>query len=427
MRGRIVSSVQIGRTPPLRLIGAANIMPLPKSVVIIGAGIVGLAIANKLSESGVRVTVIEKEAAVASHQSSRNSGVIHAGPYYRPGSLKAKLCNSGNKQMIKFAINHGIPHKVTGKLIVATSQADEGRLKSIAERAKQNMVESELIGRSQILELEPHCGSHLALHVKRTAIINFGLVARKLADLSLASGAELILCSRVTSIREDSQGVWIEHEKGCTKAEFLINAAGLHSDKIARVAGLRTNVRILPFKGEYFELNGHSSGLVKGLIYPTPDSSMPFLGTHLTKMISGSVHAGPNALLVLRKEGYKHGSSDRMEVAGLLTYSGTYGFLARNPGFALQELHRSFSKKRYVEDLAKLVPGLSREDFVVAESGTRAQAVARDGSIIDDFLFAKTERQLHILNSPSPAASASLSIASFVVGVIHGESANNGW
>lgn len=418
---RIVSSVQIGLAPPLRLIGAANLMPLPKSVVIIGAGIVGLAIANKLSESGVNVTVIEKEAEVASHQSSRNSGVIHAGPYYRPGSLKAKLCNSGNKQMIKFAINHGIPHKVTGKLIVATSQADEGRLKSIAERAKQNMVESELIGRSQILELEPHCGSHLALHVKRTAIINFGLVAGKLADLCLASGVELILRSRVTAIREDSQGVWVEHEKGYTKAEFLINAAGLHSDKIASLAGLNANVRILPFKGDYFELNEESSHLVEGLIYPTPDSSMPFLGVHLTKLISGSVHAGPNALLVLRKEGYTQGSSDRMEVARLLTYSGTYGFLARNPGFALQELHRSFSKKRYVEDLAKLIPGLSTKDLLVAESGIRAQAVARNGALIDDFVFEKTKRQLHILNAPSPAASASLEIASFLVADLGGQ------
>jgi L-2-hydroxyglutarate oxidase len=251
--------------------------------------------------------------------------------------------------------------------------------------------------------------------VKRTAIIDFGLVARKLTNLSLASGAELLLRSRVTAIREDSQGVWVEHDKGRTKAEFLINAAGLHSDKIASLAGLSTNVRILPFKGEYFELNEESSNLVKGLIYPTPDSSMPFLGVHLTKMISGSVHAGPNALLVLRKEGYKHGSSDGMGVATRLTYSGTYGFLARNPGFALQELHRSFSKKRYVEDLAKLIPGLSTKDLFVAESGIRAQAVTRNGTLIDDFLFKKTKRQLHILNAPSPAASASLAIADYLV------------
>jgi L-2-hydroxyglutarate oxidase len=251
--------------------------------------------------------------------------------------------------------------------------------------------------------------------VKKTAIIDFGLVARKLADLSVERGAELILGSRVISLREDSHEVSVEHESGITKGEFLINAAGLHSDKIASLAGLSTNVRILPFKGEYFELNEESSNLVKGLIYPTPDSSMPFLGVHLTKMISGAVHAGPNALLVLRKEGYKHGSSDRMEVATRLTYSGTYGFLARNPGFALQELHRSFSKKRYVEDLAKLIPGLSTKDLFVAESGIRAQAVTRDGTLVDDFLFEKTKRQLHILNAPSPAASASLAIADYLV------------
>jgi L-2-hydroxyglutarate oxidase len=386
-------------------------MPLPKSVVIIGAGIVGLAIANKLSESGVKVTVIEKEAAVASHQSSRNSGVIHAGPYYRPGSLKAKLCNSGNKQMIRFAINHGIPHKVTGKLIVATSQADEGRLRSIAERAKQNMVESELIGRSQILELEPHCGSHLALHVKRTAIINFDLVARKLADLSLASGAELILRSRVTAIREDSQGVWVEHEKGCTKAEFLINAAGLHSDTIANLAGLRAGLRIFPFRGEYFELNKESSSLVNGLIYPTPNPEMPFLGVHLTKMISGSVHAGPNAILALRREGYKRGSMHLQETLAMVSYKGLYAFLARNRRFALEELHRSLSRERFARDLALLIPGLSTRELVVAQSGVRAQAVAPDGSLVDDFLFHKTRNQLHVLNAPSPAASASLAIA----------------
>jgi L-2-hydroxyglutarate oxidase len=415
MRCRIVSSVQIGLTPPLRLIGAANIMPLPKSVVIIGAGIVGLAIANKLSESGVKVTVIEKEAAVASHQSSRNSGVIHAGPYYRPGSLKAKLCNSGNKQMIEFAINHGIAHKVTGKLIVATSQADETRLKSIAERAKQNMVDSELIGRSRILELEPHCGSHLALHVKKTAIINFGQVARKLADLSLARGAELILRSRVTAIREDSQGVWVEHEKGCTKAEFLINAAGLHSDKIALVAGLKPALKILPFKGEYFEVREKSSQLVNGLIYPTPDMERPFLGVHLTKMISGAVHAGPNALLGLRKEGYRLGSIDVFGVLGILSYGGYYRFLARNRDFAFEELQRSYFRKKYAEGLAKLVPALSKRDLAVTESGIRAQAVAPDGSFIEDFLFERTAKQLHILNAPSPAASASIAIADFLV------------
>lgn len=415
MRCRIVSSVLIVPMPKLRLIGVVNKLPLPRSVIVIGAGIVGLAIAHKLSESGVRVTVIDKESQVASHQSSRNSGVVHAGPYYRPGSLKAKLCSPGNTQMIEFAIEQGIPHKVTGKLIVATSAADEARLTLIAERAKQNQVDSELIGRSQILELEPHCGSHRALHVKKTAIISFGQVARRLADLTQAQGAELILESKVTAIYEDSLGVLVEHEKGASKAEFLINAAGLHSDKVAKLAGLKTKARIFPFKGEYFELNKESSGLVNGLIYPTPDPDMPFLGVHLTKMISGSVHAGPNAILALSREGYKRNSVDVRNAIQMLSYSGFYGFLSKNRRFALGELHRSLSKREFARDLAKLVPGLSTRDLVIAESGIRAQAVSSDGNLVDDFVFERKARQLHILNAPSPAASSSMAIAGHLI------------
>jgi L-2-hydroxyglutarate oxidase len=384
-------------------------------VIVIGAGIVGLAIAHKLSESGVQVTVIDKESQVASHQSSRNSGVVHAGPYYRPGSLKAKLCNSGNRQMIEFAIEQGIPHKVTGKLIVATSAADEARLTLIADRAKQNQVDSDLIGRSQILELEPHCGSHLALHVKETAIINFGQVAGRLADLIQVQGAELILGSKVTAIFEDSRGVLVEHEKGTSKAEFLINAAGLHSDKVANLAGLKTKARIFPFKGEYFELNNQTSVLVNGLIYPTPNPDMPFLGVHLTKMISGSVHAGPNAILSLSREGYKRNSVDVSNAFQMLSYSGFYGFLARNRRFVLHELHRSLYKKAFAQDLARLVPGISTTDLVIAESGIRAQAVKSDGTLVDDFIFERTTRQLHILNAPSPAASSSMAIAGHLV------------
>jgi L-2-hydroxyglutarate oxidase len=401
--------------PTLRLIGAVNRLPLPRSVIVIGAGIVGLAIAHKLSESGVQVTVIDKESEVASHQSSRNSGVVHAGPYYRPGSLKAKLCNSGKTQMIEFAIEHEIPHKVTGKLIVATSAADEVRLKLIADRAMQNQVDSELIGRSQILELEPHCGSHLALHVKKTGIINFGQVARRLADLTQDQGAQLILSSKVTAICEDSRGVLVEHETGTAKADFLINAAGLHSDKVAKLAGLKTKARIFPFKGEYFELNEESSGLVNGLIYPTPDPDMPFLGVHLTKMISGSVHAGPSAILALSREGYKPKSVDVRNTIEMLSYSGFYGFLAKNRRFALKEFHRSLIKREFTRDLAKLVPGLSTRDLVIAESGIRAQAVKSDGTLVDDFVFERTARQLHILNAPSPAASSSMAIAGHLV------------
>lgn len=415
MRCRIVSSVLIVPMPTLRLIGAVNRLPLPRSVIVIGAGIVGLAIAHKLSESGVQVTVIDKESQVASHQSSRNSGVVHAGPYYRPGSLKAKLCNSGNTQMIEFAIEHEIPHKVTGKLIVATSAADEARLKLIADRAMQNQVDSELIGRSQILELEPHCGSNLALHVKKTAIINFGQVARRLADLTQGQGTELILGSKVTAIYEDSRGVLVEHEKGTAKADFLINAAGLHSDKVANLAGLKTTTRIFPFKGEYFELNKESSDRVNGLIYPTPDPEMPFLGVHLTKMIAGSVHAGPSAILALSREGYKRNSVDVRNAIEMLSYSGFYGFLAKNGRFALKEFYRSLSKREFARDLAQLVPGLSTKDLVMAESGVRAQAVRPDGTLVDDFVFERTPRQLHILNAPSPAASSSMAIAGHLI------------
>jgi L-2-hydroxyglutarate oxidase len=219
----------------------------------------------------------------------------------------------------------------------------------------------------------------------------------------------------VTGIFEDSQGVLVEHEKGTAKADFLINAAGLHSDKVANLAGLKTTAKIFPFKGEYFELDKESSGLVNGLIYPTPNPDMPFLGVHLTKMISGSVHAGPNAIMALSREGYRRNSVDVRTAIELLRSSGFYGFFAKNRGFALQELYRSLSKKKYAQDLARLVPGLSTRDLVIAESGIRAQAVSPDGTLVDDFVFEEAPRQLHILNAPSPAASASLAIAGHLV------------
>jgi L-2-hydroxyglutarate oxidase len=317
--------------------------------------------------------------------------------------------------MIEFAIEHGIPHKVTGKLIVATSEADEGRLTLIADRAQQNQVDSELIGRSQILELEPHCGSHLALHVKKTAIINFGEVAGRLADLTQDQGAELILGSKVTAIFEDSRGVLVEHEKGTAKADFLINGAGLHSDKVANLAGLKTTARIFPFRGEYFELNKESSGLVNGLIYPTPDPDMPFLGVHLTKMVSGGVHAGPNAVLALAREGYSWSALNLRDIWETVSYPGFAKLAAENIPTGLREIIRSLSPSLFARDLSKLVPGIEAKHLVKSESGVRAQAIDRNGKLVDDFVIHRTKNQVHILNAPSPAATASIAIARHLV------------
>jgi (S)-2-hydroxyglutarate dehydrogenase len=386
-----------------------------RSAIIVGGGIVGLAIARELSASGRSVTLLEKESDFGSHQTGRNSGVIHAGPYYTPGSLKAELCTHGNRSMVEFAKEHDIAHEITGKLLLATTEQEVARLDNLATRAQANGVPSEIISRDRIKELEPFAEGLTALHVKTTGIIDYGTVARKLATLSEKNGAELLVNSSVRGIRASSDSVTVEHTNGSHTASLLINAAGLYSDRLAVMAGITPNVRIIPFRGEYFELKPELAHMVTGLIYPVPDPALPFLGVHFTKMIGGGVHAGPNAVLAMAREGYSWSAINIGDVWSTLSYPGFARLAAQNLSTGIQEVIRSLSPSLFARDLSKLVPGVGPKDLVRADAGVRAQAVGRDGKLVDDFVIQRTKNQVHILNAPSPAATASLAIARYIV------------
>lgn len=391
-----------------------------RTVVLVGAGVVGLAIALRLCSSGLRVVVIEKESAVATHQSGRNSGVIHAGPYYAPGSLKAQLCVRGNAWMKQFAVEFDVPYRTTGKILLATSTSEMARLQSIADRARDNGVASRLIGPDEIREKEPFATGIGGLFVEATGIIDYSVVSQKLAEAVVARGGTIVFGARVTSIHENREGVRIQHTQGEELADFLVNCAGLYSDVVAQMGGFTPSVRIIPFRGEYFELTPEKKELVRGLIYPVPDPNLPFLGVHLTKMISGSVHAGPNAVLALAREGYRWRDIRLQELIMTLNYSGFPKLAARNFATGLSEAYRSMNKSKFARDLSRLVPGISPRDLIRVESGVRAQAITTDGSLSDDFIFEQTGRQLHVLNAPSPAATASLAIADYLVSRILG-------
>lgn len=392
-----------------------------KRTVIIGGGIVGLAILRKLSGLGVQATLLEKEPHVATHQTGRNSGVIHAGPYYKPGSLKAKLCAEGNRSMVNFAEEQGIPYEITGKLLLGTNRGDAERLESLAERAKTNGVPSEIIGESRIHELEPFAAGKSALHVKSTGIIDYGTVSRKFAELSEDLGAELILNAEVTGIRTVGDEVVVEHSQGVSRGSTLINAAGLYSDRIAAMAGVEPSLQIIPFRGEYFELSEEASKKVKGLIYPVPDPALPFLGVHFTKMIGGGVHAGPNAVLAFAREGYSWSTINVRDMLSTLSYPGFSRLAVRNIPTGAREIIRSLSPSLFARDLSKLVPGIRPSDLIRVDAGVRAQAVDKQGRLVDDFVIQRTKNQVHILNAPSPAATASLAIAQHIVRSLEGD------
>ena len=390
----------------------------PRRVTIIGGGIIGIAIAERLSRDGDRVTVLEKEPRLAEHQTGHNSGVIHAGPYYKPGSLKATMCLAGNRSMAAFAREHGIAHEIGGKLIVATTEAEVGRLEALAARAQANGVRCQLIDMTEARELEPHVGGLRALRVEDTGIIDYRAVTERLAELAAERGAEVRLGAKVHAIRNLGDEVIVEHALGEERADLLVNAAGLHSDSIARLAGMRPAARIVPFRGEYYELAEHRRHLVRGLVYPVPDPELPFLGVHLTRMIDGSVHAGPNAVLAFAREGYTWGRISPLDTFGTLAYPGFLRYASGQISTGLAEMRRSFSKRRFARDLARLVPEVSEADLVPSAAGVRAQAFSRDGRLVDDFLIERGERQVHILNAPSPAATSSLEIAAHVAGLL---------
>ncbi|MFH8802691.1 L-2-hydroxyglutarate oxidase [Streptomyces sp. NPDC017936] len=378
-------------------------------VLVIGGGIVGLSTAHAITRAapGTRVTVLEKEPGPARHQTGRNSGVVHSGVYYRPGSLKARYAVRGAAEMVKFCAEHDIPHAVTGKLIVATDRAELPRLHALVQRGRENGIPVRELGPAQITEYEPEVRGLAAIHVGTTGICDYTAVARRLGE---ASGAEIRYGARVVRIdRRPERGVAVRTAHGdIVRGRVLVNCAGLQCDEIARLAGDEPGVRIVPFRGEYYELARPE--LVRGLVYPVPDPAFPFLGVHLTRGIDGGVHVGPNAVPALAREGYAWGVVRPREAAATAAWPGVWRMARRHWRYGAGELRRSLSKAAFAEAVRRLLPAVEDGDLVRAAAGVRAQAVLRDGGLVDDFLIREGPRAIHVLNAPSPAATASLPI-----------------
>ncbi|MFJ9951333.1 L-2-hydroxyglutarate oxidase [Kitasatospora sp. NPDC091207] len=389
-------------------------------VLVVGGGIVGLSTAYALTRArpGLRLALLEKEPGFAAHQTGRNSGVIHSGVYYRPGSLKARYAVAGAAEMVEFCRTHAIPHEVTGKLIVATDPAELPRLRALAERGRANGIPVAELDRAGITAYEPRVTGIAGLHIGTTGICDFPAVAAVYARLAREAGAELRTGTELRAVARRADGVTVQTSAGELRGQVLVNCAGLHSDRIARLAGDDPGVRIVPFRGEYYELAKERRDLVRGLVYPVPDPAFPFLGVHLTRGIHGDVHVGPNAVPALAREGYDWRTVGPRDLAGTLAFPGTWQIARRHWRYELGELRRSLSKRAFTTAVRRLLPVVTAEDLVPAAAGVRAQAVARDGTLLDDFAFAgfdpdgprSTRRLVHVLNAPSPAATASLPI-----------------
>jgi L-2-hydroxyglutarate oxidase len=388
-----------------------------RDCVIIGGGIIGLAVCRALLEErpDLSVTVVEKEPTLAAHQTGRNSGVIHSGIYYKPGSLKAELCRAGRESIVVFAREHGIAHDLCGKLIVATRPDELDRMDSLHRRGLENGLDVTLVSPEEAREIEPHVNCVGAIRVPSTGIIDFGGVCEALADQARAKGAEIRLGEMVTAIEPDGDNHRIITSQGEIGARFLVTCGGLYSDQLARAEGGDPEAQIVPFRGEYYELVPEKRYLVSTLIYPVPDPAFPFLGVHFTKMIDGGVHAGPNAVLALAREGYHKRDIDLGELAEVLRYPGFHKLVAANWKVGIHEMVRSFSKRRFTASLQELIPAIRADDLVPSPAGIRAQALRPDGGLVDDFLLVERPRALHVCNAPSPAATASLEIARSIV------------
>ncbi len=397
-----------------------NVVNPMYDVAIIGGGIVGLSTALALGQQypKARLIVLEKEAAWAAHQTGNNSGVIHSGIYYKPGSFKARFCQDGNRSMVEFCQKYGIDHEVCGKVIVATHSSELDRLESLYQRGLEHGLAIERIGVEQVREIEPHVQCLAAIRVPSTGIVDYGQVARKYAELIEAQGGALSLNTKVLGITPTHQGHVLETNHSRLDARFIINCAGLHSDRVARLGQVNPQAKIIPFRGEYYELIPEKRYLVKTLIYPVPNPDFPFLGVHFTRMIDGTIHAGPNAVLSLKREGYHKTDFDLKDFAEVMSYPGFWKLAAKHSNEGIREIIRSFSKAAFVKSLQQLIPEVRSEDLVPTHAGVRAQALNPDGKLVDDFLIIPGPNAVHVCNAPSPAATSSLEIGKAIVGKI---------
>lgn len=391
---------------------------------VVGAGIVGLATAAELlrREPGARLLVLDKEARPAVHQTGHNSGVIHAGVYYQPGSLKARLCREGAEATKAFCTRHGIAFEECGKLLVATDDLEMERMEALAARASENGIGFERLGRDRLRQAEPAVTGLGALLVPSTGIVDYRRVCAALAGEIAEGGGTIAFGMPVSGIREDEAGVTVGAGGETFRAGRLVVCGGLQSDRLARLAGLDIDFRIVPFRGEYYTLPAGKAGIVRHLIYPIPDPELPFLGVHLTRMIDGSVTVGPNAVLGFAREGYPKGSVDWRDIAAMAAFPGFWRVIAANLRSGVDEFRGSLFKRHYLEKCRKYCPSLTLVDLTKPGAGIRAQAVRRDGALIHDFLFVASERMLHVCNAPSPAATSAIPIARMIVERLHGGS-----
>ncbi len=388
-------------------------MPESASIVVIGGGLIGLATARALllADGSRRVTVLEKESAPGQHQSTHNSGVLHAGLYYKPGSLKADFAVRGIRAMTAFCREHGVPHEICGKLVVAADDSEVPRLRTLLERGTANgLVGLRWLGAAEAAELEPNVRCVAAVHVPEEGIVDYGRVVETLTGEIVRLGGAVQTNAGVRKIEADGSAWRIDTDATEVRADAFINCAGLHSDRIARLAGERTDCRIVPFRGEYFIIRPERRSLVRNLVYPVPDPNFPFLGVHFTRTIDGELEAGPNAVLALSREGYRRRDISVRDVSEALAYSGLRRFAVRYPRQTFAEIRRSLSATMFCRSLQRLVPSVELRDLMPGPRGVRAQAIRPDGSLVDDFLLVQRPNAIHVLNAPSPGATASLVI-----------------
>ena len=388
----------------------------PYDCVVVGGGIVGLATAWRLSQRmpGSAIVLVDKESKLAYHQTGRNSGVIHSGIYYKPGSLKATMCRSGADSMVEFAKEYGISYDVCGKLIVATKESERVGLKRLYDRGVENGLPVRMIGPGEIADFEPHVSAVEGIHVASTGIIDYVGVCEQLRTLGEANGVDYRLGVEVTGISQGKDGYRVSTTNGDLETAKLVTCGGLQSDRLTCAGGGNPNAKIVPFRGEYFELVHHRRHLVKNLIYPVPNPDFPFLGVHFTRMIDGNVHCGPNAVLAFKREGYTKKDFSAKDLGEVLTYPGFWRLARKHWRDGMEEMARSFSKARFTKSLQALIPEVVESDLEASPAGVRAQALQPDGGLVDDFLLVESRGAVHVCNAPSPAATASLKIGSTI-------------